>query len=233
MNIYEKLQLMRVALQGMNLKKSGKNTYAGYEYFELGDFMPPINKLMADHKVCSVVVYGEDMAYLTLINSENPEEKIQFTSPMKEATLKGAHAIQNLGAVETYQRRYLYMTAFEIVEADALDATQGADNRSDAQNRRNASTNKPTHFQPKAAQKPAVSPTAAKKQNEALPDELSALLNSKIKEAKQASGLSVADVVEALERNTGIKMADVTVETSQTILAELDSIINAGAALPF
>jgi hypothetical protein len=46
---------------------------------------------------------------------------------MKEANLKGCHAIQNLGAVETYTRRYLWVTALEIVEHDVLDATTGND----------------------------------------------------------------------------------------------------------
>ena len=44
---------------------------------------------------------------------------------MSELTLKGAHPIQNLGAIETYKRRYLYLTAYEIVESDYLDAIQG------------------------------------------------------------------------------------------------------------
>jgi hypothetical protein len=43
---------------------------------------------------------------------------------MAEANLKGTHPIQNLGAVETYSRRYLYVTALEIVEHDALDSSQ-------------------------------------------------------------------------------------------------------------
>ena len=41
--------------------------------------------------------------------------------PAFEAALKGAHAIQNLGAVQTYMRRYLWVTAMEIVENDYLD----------------------------------------------------------------------------------------------------------------
>jgi hypothetical protein len=41
--------------------------------------------------------------------------------PMAEAALKGAHAIQNLGAVQTYMRRYLWVTAMEVVENDYLD----------------------------------------------------------------------------------------------------------------
>ena len=46
---------------------------------------------------------------------------------MSTAELKGCHAIQNLGAVQTYLRRYLWVTAMEIVENDALDAVTGSD----------------------------------------------------------------------------------------------------------
>ena len=42
---------------------------------------------------------------------------------MADANLKGCHPIQNLGAVETYTRRYLWVTAMEIVEHDALDSS--------------------------------------------------------------------------------------------------------------
>jgi hypothetical protein len=42
---------------------------------------------------------------------------------MAEANLKGCHPIQNLGAVETYTRRYLWVSAMEIVEHDALDSS--------------------------------------------------------------------------------------------------------------
>jgi hypothetical protein len=44
---------------------------------------------------------------------------------MSRAELKGCHEVQNLGAVQTYLRRYLWTTAFEVVEHDALDATTG------------------------------------------------------------------------------------------------------------
>jgi hypothetical protein len=42
---------------------------------------------------------------------------------MADANLKGCHPIQNLGAVETYTRRYLWVSAMEIVEHDALDSS--------------------------------------------------------------------------------------------------------------
>ena len=134
MNIYEKLQEARVELQGMNLKKSGKNSFAQYDYFELADFMPHINRIMLEKKLTGFCSFTEDLASLTLVNSEKPEERIVFTSPMSKANLKGCHEVQNLGAVETYQRRYLYTTAFEIVEADLLDPLTGAPNQSLSKN---------------------------------------------------------------------------------------------------
>ena len=134
MNIYEKLQEARVELQGMNLKKSGKNSFAQYDYFELADFMPHINRIMLEKKLTGFCSFTEDLASLTLVNSEKPEERIVFTSPMSKANLKGCHEVQNLGAVETYQRRYLYTTAVEIVEADLLDTLTGAPNQSLSKN---------------------------------------------------------------------------------------------------
>jgi len=125
MNIYEKLQTVRVALQNKNLKKGKTNTYSGYQYYELADFLPELMQLMNDNKMTSVISFTNELATLTLIDMEKPDAQIIFTSPMSTAKLKAAHEIQNLGAVETYERRYLYMMAFEIVEADVLDATQG------------------------------------------------------------------------------------------------------------
>lgn len=127
MNVYEKLQKARIELQSTKMKKSGHNKFAGYQYFELGDFLPEINKLFAELKLCSTVSFGKDLAELKIVNMEKPDEVITFTSPMAEANLKGCHPIQNLGAVETYSRRYLYVTALEIVEHDALDSAPPVD----------------------------------------------------------------------------------------------------------
>jgi len=66
------------------------------------------------------------MATMTIFDIEDGSS-IVFTSPMGSATLKGCHEVQNIGAVETYQRRYLYTTAMAIVESDALDATTAKD----------------------------------------------------------------------------------------------------------
>lgn len=123
MNVYEKLQTARVALQQMSLKKTGENKFSNYKYFELGDFLPQTQELFLQQKLCGVVSFKTDIATLTVVNTEKPEEQIVFESPMSSAALKGMHDIQNLGAVQTYLRRYMWMDAMEIVEHDAVDAS--------------------------------------------------------------------------------------------------------------
>ena len=124
--VYAKLQRSRIRLQSAPLKKSGHNKFANYQYFELGDFLPIINKIFHEEGLCSVVSFDKDLATLRIVDTDNGSS-ITFTSPMAEANLKGTHPIQNMGAVQTYSRRYLYVSALEIVEHDALDATTGSE----------------------------------------------------------------------------------------------------------
>jgi len=126
MSVHKKLMAARIKLQGTQLKKSGLNKFAGYSYFELGDFLPEIQNIFNNLGLCGVVSYDTTHATLCITDVDDGTQ-IVITSPMAEANLKGTHPIQNLGAVETYQRRYLWMTALEIVEHDILDATTGSE----------------------------------------------------------------------------------------------------------
>jgi hypothetical protein len=112
----------RIRLQGTKLKKSGWNDFSKYHYFELGDFLPEIQNIFYDIGLCGVVSYDANYATLAITDTDDGTV-IVIASPMAAAQLKGAHPIQNLGAVETYQRRYLWMTALEIVEHDAIDSS--------------------------------------------------------------------------------------------------------------
>lgn len=124
MSVHKKLQEARVKLQKTPLKKSGKNTFSGYSYFELGDFLPTVQEIFNEIGLCGTVSFGTEIAELTIHNIDG-EGSISFTSPMSTAALKGCHEVQNLGAVQSYIRRYLWTTALEIVENDVLDATTG------------------------------------------------------------------------------------------------------------
>ena len=120
MTVHKKLMDARIALHAMPLKKSGWNDFSKYAYFELGDFLPETLKLFHASNMCGLVTFEAEIAKLTLTDMDDGTELV-ITSPMAEAALKGAHAIQNLGAVQTYMRRYLWVTAMEIVENDYLD----------------------------------------------------------------------------------------------------------------
>ena len=126
MSVHKKLMAARLELQGRKLNKSGHNKFAGYKYFELGDFLPTIQEIFAQQGLCGVVSFLPDVAVLTITDMDDGTY-IHINSPMSSAALKGCHEVQNLGAVQTYLHRYLWVTAMEIVEHDALDATTGAE----------------------------------------------------------------------------------------------------------
>ena len=124
MNIYEKLNKARVKLQESKIKKTGKNQ--AFNYFELDDFVPELNKICEELKLTTVtsivLIEGQKVADLKIFNSENPEEFIHFTTPTEYASLRGNNPVQEVGATITYMRRYLLMMAFEITEPDKVDS---------------------------------------------------------------------------------------------------------------
>lgn len=125
-NVYQKLQLARVKLQNVELKKSGHNKFAGYRYFELTDFLPTVNSIFNEIGLSHTLEFTDTLATMNVIDFEKGGIA-KFTCPMAEANLKGCHPVQNLGASLTYISRYLLVMALAVCEHDALDATTGAD----------------------------------------------------------------------------------------------------------
>jgi hypothetical protein len=129
MNVYQKLNAARNKFHNTEIKKSGHNKFAGYKYFELGDFIVPALSIFDEVGLTSIISFGKESADMRIINTDKPEEMIVIESPMSSAALKGAHEIQNLGAVQTYLRRYLWVAALEIVEHDALDSSKPVEDK--------------------------------------------------------------------------------------------------------
>lgn len=132
-NVYQKLLEARVLFMEEDVKKSGKNMKMSYKYFELQDIVPVALPIFQKVGLLPVTTFENDVATMTLINVDNPTDYINFTSPMREiepiiSTKTGGevtNAIQRLGSVETYQRRYLYMIALDIVESDSIEPLTG------------------------------------------------------------------------------------------------------------
>ena len=124
-NIYLKIQMCRVELQAMDLRKTGKNKFAGFSYYTLEDITPTLNKLLLKNRLASEITINSQIGRLKLVNIDNTQETLIFEAPMREAEQKGCNSVQNLGATITYMRRYLYLIAFDIVEYDTFDAITG------------------------------------------------------------------------------------------------------------
>lgn len=128
LNLYQKIQRCRVELQNLNLKKSGKNKFANFDYYELADFLPKVNELFDKYKLFSQFTLKSDVATLEVYDTES-DKSVVFSSPVAEVNIKGSNAIQNLGGANTYMKRYLYLNLLEIVESDSFDAVAGKEQK--------------------------------------------------------------------------------------------------------
>jgi hypothetical protein len=126
MSVYRKLQAARAEFLLTPIKKSGKNKFAGFEYFELSDFIPTVSKLFDIAGLCGVVRFTDAEATLTVYDADG-DGSIVFTSPFVMAENAKGQAIQSLGSTHTYFRRYLWLLAMDIVEVDLVDAAAPAE----------------------------------------------------------------------------------------------------------
>lgn len=134
-SLNESIIKIRVDLQNSKLKKSGKNKFAGFDYFELADFLPRLNELMLEENVNDLFNIKDNEATLTLIKGEEKQiYSIPFTmfetpintrydnNTKKYKEVKSMQDIQYLGALNTYYKRYLYLNAFGITDGEVIDS---------------------------------------------------------------------------------------------------------------
>ena len=117
---------IRVKLQEAKLKKSGKNKFAGFDYFELSDFLPKLNELMLEEGVNDRFYIKDDYATLELVkDTEKNTYTIPFfvyATPANKNGVPSMQDIQYLGALNTYYKRYLYLNAFGITDGEVIDS---------------------------------------------------------------------------------------------------------------
>lgn len=125
-NVYGKLLQTREDILGKNLKMGGRNNYSNYSYYELSDFIPSVIASFKKNGLIAIVSYTAETATMTITDTDDPKgQTIVIASPMpsvSESTTKGQQPIQTLGALETYERRYLYLSALDLVETDEVEA---------------------------------------------------------------------------------------------------------------
>lgn len=134
-NLNQSIISIRVKLQNAKLKKSGKNKFAGFDYFELADFLPKLNELMLEQGINDLFNIDGEKATLTLIKGDEKQTYsmpfVLFDTPVnlkqdnktgEIREIKSMQDIQYLGALNTYYKRYLYLNAFGITDGDVIDA---------------------------------------------------------------------------------------------------------------
>ena len=146
-NLNESIISIRVKLQNAKLKKSGKNKFAGFDYFELADFLPKLNELMLEEGVNDRFYIKDDYATLELQKGEEINTYtmpfILFETPLTYKKDKAGNFIKNkegdyiqvpsmqdiqyLGALNTYYKRYLYLNAFGITDGEVIDSMNNND----------------------------------------------------------------------------------------------------------
>lgn len=132
-NVLIKLAEARKMFAANPPKKTGHNDEKNYDFFQLEDIVPSKNDIFYSLKLLDLVTFDKEKAYLQLTDMES-EESITFTSPMPN-NLKSIqpNEIQAIGSIETYQRRYLYITALDVIEADPIDTFNKKETDSQAQ----------------------------------------------------------------------------------------------------
>lgn len=132
-NVYQKLIQARLTFMEGGVEKTGKNMFMSFMYFELEDIVPRATKIFNDIGLLPVVRFEDGQAKMDVINTDNPNEVVTFTAPFDKIDpiisnnkgTKATNSMQALGASITYMRRYLYMIALDICEADEIDGNLG------------------------------------------------------------------------------------------------------------
>jgi hypothetical protein len=128
--LLSKILKIRSELLRKSIPKSGKNPFGGFEYWELEDITPHILELCEKYNVFTLFSFRHDLAILSAQNIDNFEEVIEITSPMPNIEkLPKMNMIQVVGTYETYQRRYLYLVLFDIIEKDCIDSLNNTDKK--------------------------------------------------------------------------------------------------------
>lgn len=200
----KKLLEARIKFAQANVNKTGKGVIDGNEYtfYTLNDIIPTKNNIFKELGMVDIITYNNQEAKLELFDTDDLKESITFTSPMpNDLRSVNLNQMMAIGGCQTYQRRYLYVTALDISEPDHVEngrekaETEKSDNSSEEKTEK---TSKPA---PKKQTK-KKSTKATKEETpekEEKPTAVKTEDNSKDKADKKAS---VLDIIEAEEETT-------------------------------
>lgn len=129
-NVYQKLIEARERFLVSDINQSGKNMQMSFKYFELKDIVPTVTHIFNDMGLVAIASFTDTVATLKIVNTENPDEAIDFEVPFNQiqpivsnAGKQVTNDMQALGSSITYMRRYLYLIAMDICVNDEIEPT--------------------------------------------------------------------------------------------------------------
>ena len=127
MNLYQKVAKIKGEMSSMKFSKTGRNSFTKFNYFQLDDFEPTLEKLCSQYGIVTYFMFALDAARMVVVDADDPTQKIEVDSPVDVSFGKTSTKMQDIGAMQTYARRYLFMSFFGITESDFLDEVAGSD----------------------------------------------------------------------------------------------------------
>lgn len=133
MTVEQKILTLRKRIKELNLKATGYNSHAKYNYYQLSDFLPHTIDICSELGLYDE--YSEDGEYktLTIVDVEKPTDMRLYqikkteippvlpnqpTEKVGSAMQKVGNNAQAVGSVDTYFMRYLYRNLLKLTEPD-------------------------------------------------------------------------------------------------------------------
>lgn len=120
MNITEKLLEARKRIKETPIAKQGKNEFSKYDYFTPSQVSELVNTVCQELKILPVFSLIKDQfglfGVLRLIDLEEPESHIATEMRTEMPKITATNMTQQMGGCETYTKRYMLMSAFDITD---------------------------------------------------------------------------------------------------------------------
>lgn len=118
----------RSYFQQQDIKKSGKNKYQHFNYFELQDIIPIKNEICTKFKIADYFIFDIEKQNARLeiydLEQDDQQDPVTFQILIPEPQeMNSTKRMQEIGALQTYSHRYLLLQFLDVTECDRIDAT--------------------------------------------------------------------------------------------------------------
>ena len=120
MNITEKLLEARKLIKETSIQKEGTNKFSKYDYFTPSQVSELVNTVCQELKIITLFSLRKDeyglYGSLVIQDTENIENQIGFFMYTEMPSITATNMTQQMGGCETYTKRYMLMSAFDITD---------------------------------------------------------------------------------------------------------------------